>query len=130
MRAMKVEITREPKLSKLDHLFVLLAEKPKDADLIAPLRDLVHDTVKGARFEGRADESITVLAEEPRKVTLIGLGKQDALSIRGLRAAFHSIGKIAQKQRDDRIGVVYPPRPEPAPRGLVSGARDYKYSAF
>src|SRR6185295_6111323 len=45
------------------------------------------NAVREARFEGRAEEVLTVLAGEPRKVTLIGLGKHDALTHRGVRAA-------------------------------------------
>ncbi len=105
---MHVEITRDPKLSRLDHLFVLLAEKPRGLDLAPAIRQLVKETIERADFQGRSEESITVLADEPRKVTLIGLGKDDALSIRGVRAALHTVGKVAQKLRDRRIGVVFP----------------------
>ncbi|HEX9161711.1 MAG TPA: leucyl aminopeptidase [Thermoanaerobaculia bacterium] len=101
---MHVEITREPKLSKLDHLFVLIPEKG-DLQLGDPILSIARDIVGRSKFDGRADESITVLADEPRKVTLIGLGKRDEVSIRGLRKALGSVAKTAQKQRDRRIAV-------------------------
>ena len=101
---MQVEIARELKLSKASHLFVLLAEGGLDADVPDVAKKLIGD----AGFEGRSDESITVLLGEPRKVTLIGLGKRAKLSLRGLRAAMGTVGRIAKKQRDKSIAVVFP----------------------
>ncbi|HSP33437.1 MAG TPA: M17 family peptidase N-terminal domain-containing protein, partial [Thermoanaerobaculia bacterium] len=95
---MKVEITHEPKFKKLDNLFVLAAEGT-DFDGIAA------DIADRARFTGRTDETITVLEDDPRKVTLVGLGKRDELTSRGLTKALNSVAKIAQKQRDKRIAV-------------------------
>jgi leucyl aminopeptidase len=104
---MQVEISREPKWSKTDHLFVLLAESakaPKDPQLPKAVSKAIGDS----GFGGRSDESITLLADEPRKVTLIGLGKEEALTLRGLRAAIFSIAKIAKRQRDANIALVCP----------------------
>jgi leucyl aminopeptidase len=100
---MQVDISRDVKLAKLDHLFVLLAEGAR-----AELPDEVRSAIDGAKFAGRSDESITVLAGTPRKLTLIGLGKADALTLRGMRAALTSVGRIAKKQRDANIGVLVP----------------------
>src|SRR5215212_5079774 len=102
---MLVDIVRELKFSKLDHLFVLLAEGKHD-DLGLP--EVVRKLVRDAAFDGRADVAITVLAGEPRKVTLIGLGKRDALSVRGVRGAGGAVGRTAKKQRDKAIGVIFP----------------------
>ncbi len=130
---MKVEINRDPKLSKLDHLFVLLAEgaKPKE------LSKSVLEAIKGSGFTGRADESITVLGDEPRKLTLIGLGKEDALTIRGARAALYSASKIARRQRDAAIGIHFPYTianlDAAATARLLAdylAQTDYKYDAF
>src|SRR5436853_6609080 len=101
---MKVEIVREAKLSKIDHLFVVLAEGVKPE--ATAVGDVVDKAIKDAGFEGRSDESITILAGTPRKLTLIGVGKK--ISIRGVRAAFYAIGKIAKKQRDKKIAVAVP----------------------
>ena len=90
---MNVDIQKELKLSKIDHLFVALAEKDKDAELPALVAKTIRKAIDGARFEGRADESITILADEPRKITLMGLGKKDQLTLRGIRAALYSIAK-------------------------------------
>ncbi|HEX8410777.1 MAG TPA: leucyl aminopeptidase [Thermoanaerobaculia bacterium] len=100
---MQVDIAREPKLSKTDHLFVLLAEGKHDVPLPA-----VQKAIKDAKFEGRAEESITILAGEPRKLTLIGLGKHAALNLRGARAAITTAGRIAKKHRDANIAVLFP----------------------
>src|SRR5258706_6159874 len=101
---MEVSISREPKWSKVDHLFLLLAENtkpPKSIDLPKGIAKLIETS----RFSGRSDESITLLADEPRKVTLVGLGKADDITIRSLRTALYSTGKIARKQRDKAIAL-------------------------
>src|SRR5438874_9102194 len=105
---MNVDIARDPKLSRIDHLFLLLAEPPRDAALPAGAGKSASKAIEDSRFEGRPEESITILAGEPRKITLLGLGKRDQLSIRGLRAALYSAGKIARKHRDRSIAVVFP----------------------
>jgi len=102
---MHVDIARELKFSKLDHLFVLLAEGKQD-DLELP--DSVRKIVRDAAFDGRSDVALTVLAGEPRKVTLIGIGKRDALTHRGVKGAIGTVGRTAKKQRDKNIGVVFP----------------------
>jgi leucyl aminopeptidase len=101
---MQVEITRDAKLSKIDHLFVLLAEGGLDAEL----PDVVTTAVNDAKFQGRSEESLTILAKQPRKVTLIGLGKSEALTYRGVRAAITAAGRIAKKQRDAKIALLFP----------------------
>src|SRR5436305_2853574 len=103
---MQVVIARDPKLSKIDHLFVVLAENsrpelPLSSKALAKLID-------GSGFVGRSDESITAVGDEPKKITLVGAGKEEALSIRGVRAALYRIGKIARAQRDGAIAVVVP----------------------
>ncbi len=103
---MQVEITRDAKLSKIDHLFVLLAEGGRDAEL----PDVVSTAVAEAKFQGRSEESLTILAKQPRKVTLIGLGKSEALTHRGVRAAITAAGRIAKKQRDAKIALLFPYR--------------------
>ena len=105
---MQVSISREPKLQKIDHLFVLVGEKSPEPDLPASIRGAVAELIDRARFSGRADESITAVSENPPKTTLIGVGKTAEFSIRALRAALYNVGKVAKKQRDRRIAVVVP----------------------
>src|SRR5689334_4431650 len=126
---MDVQINPEPKLSKLDHLFVLVAE----GDTPRQWRKAIDD----AGFAGRSDESITILQKEPKKLTLVGLGKPDKLSIRGLRAALYGVAKIAKKQRDRAIGVVFPYTVPPLSAEETVrvaadylGQSDYKYDAL
>lgn len=133
---MDVTITREPKLAKLDNLFLLLAEGDK------PPRDLavgktVQKLIDGAGFAGRADETITLLADGPRKVTLVGVGKGDGITTRGLRTAIYAVGKIARKQRDRSIAVVLPylagKLDDAATTRLAAeqlSAADYKYENY
>src|SRR5687767_6235090 len=101
---MQVDIARDPKFSKADHLFVLLAEGRLDVDLPADAQKVIRE----AGFQGRSDEAITVLNGAPKKVTLIGLGKAKALSLRGVRAGIVNVGKTARKQRDRNIAVIFP----------------------
>ena len=129
---MQVDIVRDPKLSKIDHLFVLLADGAHDVALPA-----VQKAVKDAKFEGRSDESLTVLAGEPRKITLIGLGKADALTLRGVRAAVTAAGRLAKKHRDAKIALLFPytlPRMDDDATALALAdalaQSDYKYDPY
>jgi len=132
---MQVAIEREPKLSKADHLFVLLTEGSKP-DL--PLGGkALRKSIDDAKFGGRSDESFTLLTGEPRKTTLIGLGKDDGLTIRGIRAALLRVAKIAKAQRDHAIVVVLPyviPKFDAAETTrIVAGflaQADYKYDRY
>jgi len=130
---MHVDISRDLKFSKLDHLFVLLAEGKLDVNVPEAVKKVIRD----ARFDGRPDESITVLAGEPRKITLIGLGKAESLSLRGVRAALTSAGRTAKKQRDKAIGVVFPyalPKLDDEQTTVVVAdvlaQSDYKYDSY
>ena len=137
---MQVEVIRDPKLSKIDHLFVVLAEETdgsRNITLPPSVEATIRSAIAGSRFSGRNDESITVLSGEPEKLTLVGAGKEGELSIRGARAAAFTIGKIARRARDRRIGVVFPyTLPELDEAGtarlmadLLSHA-DYKYDKY
>jgi leucyl aminopeptidase len=125
---MFVDISRELKFSKLDHLFVLLAEgKHEELSLPDPIRKIVSD----AAFDGRADLAVTILGQEPRKVTLIGIGKSDALTIRGVRAQLTAVGRIAKKHRDKSIGVIFPyAQPGTSIVADALAQSDYKYDPY
>ena len=84
---MDVTITREPKVAKADHLFVLIAEGSKPDVAVAAK---AMQAIAAAGFSGRADESLSTVAGEPKKITLIGIGKAESLTIRGLRTALYS----------------------------------------
>ena len=131
---MHVDIARDPKLSKLDHLFVLLAEGPRDG---LGLPEFVRKAVRESGFKGRAEEVLTVLNGEPRKVTLIGLGKADKLSQRGVRAALTGAGRTAKKLRDRKIAILFPytlPKFDDEQTTLFVAdcvaQSDYKYDAY
>jgi leucyl aminopeptidase len=100
---MQVDIVRDPDLSKIDHVFLLLPEGAGGDDVPASAQTYVD----GSGFGGRADESITILAAEKRKVTLIGLGKREAITMRSLRVAIAAAGRTAKKHRDPKIAVAY-----------------------
>ncbi|HVR40673.1 MAG TPA: leucyl aminopeptidase [Thermoanaerobaculia bacterium] len=134
---MHVDLSRDPKLAAVDHLFVLLAESPGDAQLPSSVRKLVEKSVADSGFGGRVEEAITLLAGEPRKLTLIGLGKEDKLSLRGTRTALAAIARVAKKQRDKSIAVVFPyllPDHDNANTTRILAqllaAADYKYDTY
>ena len=129
---MQVDIVRDAKFSKIDHLFVLLAEGALDVKLPA-----VQKAIRESKFEGRSDETITILAGEPRKITLIGLGKRDALTHRGVRGAVTTAGRTAKKHRDAKIALLFPytlPRMDAdATATAIADAlaqSDYKYDPY
>src|ERR1051325_2428395 len=125
---MLVDISRDLKFPKLDHLFVLLAEGTHD-DVSLP--DPIGRIVREAGFDGRSDVAVTILGKEPRKVTLIGLGKREALTIRGVRGAITSVGRTAKKHRDHAIGVIYPyPLPDLDVVADALAQSDYKYDPY
>jgi leucyl aminopeptidase len=108
---LQVDVIRDPKPSKIDHLFVVISEAEdgrSEIPLPASLEAVIRNAITASAFSGRSDESITILSEEPKKLTLLGAGKEKELTIRAARAATFSIGKIARRSRDRRIAVVFP----------------------
>jgi leucyl aminopeptidase len=129
---MDVTLNREPKWSKIDHLFILLAE----GDKRVPIKS-IQKVVEQSGFSGRPDEAITILHDEPRKITLMGLGKKDKLTLHGIRSALYNIGKTAKKHRDHSIAVTMPyliPDLDAADSARVIAdylsQADYKYDTF
>lgn len=109
-QALQVEVHSKLNLSKIDHLFVLLSETngKREFDYGEEIDSLLADTIKRAAFTGRSDESITILNEKPRKITLVGLGKKKPYSPRTTRTALYAVAKAARRARDQRIAVIYP----------------------
>ncbi|HVS31247.1 MAG TPA: leucyl aminopeptidase [Thermoanaerobaculia bacterium] len=128
---MHVDVNHDPRLSKIDHLFVLLAEgdtQPRLAESISPL---AGDAIERSGFAGRCDETITILTETPRKLTLVGLGKRDELSIRGLRTALFTVAKTAGRQRDRRIAVALTSDwPDSRLAATFLSQADYRYDTY
>src|ERR1051326_315834 len=132
---MQVVISRDPKLSKIDHLFVVLAESSRP-ELPVSTKALKKN-LDDSGFVGRGDEFVTSLADEPKKITFVGAGKEESLSIRGARAALYRIAKIAKMQRDASIAVVFPsvlPNITAAETTRLLAVElsqtDYKYDAY
>jgi leucyl aminopeptidase len=130
---MQTDISRDVKLAKVDHLFVILAEGKLEAEL----PEVVERARTEARFEGRTEEVLTLLTGQPRKLTLIGAGKADALTYSGMRAAVTAAGRVAKKQRDAKIALLFPytlPGLDADQTALsVADAlsrSDYKYDAY
>jgi len=133
---LNVTVSRELTLSSIDHLYVLVSEE-MNLDLPARLRARIEKAITDSGFEGRGDESITILAGTPRKLTLVGLGKAEKISHRGLRAAIYALGKTARRHRDRKIGVAFcasfPNASVEASTRLAAdlvAQSDYKYAAY
>lgn len=133
---MNVTVSREVSLSSIDHLFVLVTEE-MNLDLPVRMRNRIERAVADSAFEGRSDESITLLTGTPRKLTLVGLGKADKLSHRALRAAIYAVGKTARRHRDKKIAVAlcaaFPGAGAEASLRLAAdlvAQSDYKYATF
>ncbi|HVT02053.1 MAG TPA: leucyl aminopeptidase [Thermoanaerobaculia bacterium] len=135
---MHVEINREPKLSRIDNLFVLITQSDKHKlSLGGDLQKLVSRAIEEAEFEGRPDESVTLIGKDPKRITLIGIGPLDKITLRSLRAALLSVAKLARKNRQKSIAVTFPYSiagltPRQLTRSLADllGNSDYKYDAY
>ncbi len=108
---MQVQIARDFKFSKADHLFLLLPESDRKAKRALPsaFQGAIQVAITKSGFTGRCDESLTLFGEStPAKITLIGLGKQEAISLRSIRAAIYAVGKVTRRNRDKAIAVFLP----------------------
>lgn len=108
--SVRVDITKDPKLSKIDELFILLTESDSDpSGLPDELREEVVSAIREARFTGRTDEGITLLRNgSSSRLTLVGLGKKERLSPRLLKAALYGVAKISRRNRAEQIAVAFP----------------------
>lgn len=110
-RPVRIEITSEPRFSRIANLFVLLAEgdsKP-ELPLDRKLRAQVHEAIAKSGFKGRKDEGVSLLLDGgPAKLTLVGLGKLPTITTRLARAALQGVARIAQRNLDASIALVFP----------------------
>lgn len=109
---MRVQISSSPKLARVDHLFILVAEhdgKKRTIHARPEARKMIEAAIAESKFTGRADESLTFLRKDgPRKVTLIGIGRESAISHRSIKAGIYAIAKSARRARDKSIAVLIP----------------------
>ena len=108
---MHVELNASPSWKTIDHLFIVAAEGAKldpGLPLPDPISDLVRRTFERCGFEGRSDELITIATDlKPRKITLVGIGKEEHISTRSVRAALRVIAKTAGRSRDSKIAIYF-----------------------
>lgn len=107
---MDVQIRRNPTLSKVQHIYVLLPEQADISALELPdeIEKEVRELVTRGRFTGRSEEMLSTIDEKGRRLTIAGAGRKEALSRRAMRIAIRSLGKTAQRNRDERIVVAVP----------------------
>ena len=107
---MDIQIRRKPALSKSQHLYMFLPEgaDPSSLGVSADLIELASDLISRSDFSGRAEQSISSILDNRRRITLIGLGKIDKLTRRVMRIAVRALGKSAQRNRDTSIVIAAP----------------------
>lgn len=108
---MKVEVQTQFNPEKIDNLYVMLTEG-SEAPLNLPesLNTLLRDMIETSGFSGRSEQMVSLISDEPRKLTLVGLGKAEKLDHKVARAGFFQIAHHAQKNVDEEIAVVFPYR--------------------
>jgi leucyl aminopeptidase len=135
-----ISLSRRPRFSRIDNLFLLLAEGETGAafPFDSTLNKKIAAAISRSGFAGRQDEGLTILLDgEPKKLTLIGVGKPDAFNHRTARAAIQGIARIAQRNADASIAV-YSPRMLPGDDAEDTALfmldrlahSDYRYLAF
>ena len=93
---MHVTISRELKLAGLENVYVFLSEgrKPK-LDVPSEFNKVLQSTIRTSGFTGRKDETVSVLAGTPKRLTLVGLGDAKKLSHKAIRAIVRTVGVSA-----------------------------------
>jgi len=99
-----------PETKRLDHVFFLVAEDDTAySSGLPPELSRSFDRIRQqSGFAGKSDESVTAFVDIPRKITLTGLGKRNALSARSLKVALYAMAKTARKSKDRTIALVFP----------------------
>jgi leucyl aminopeptidase len=78
-----------------------------DEKLAGTLKELIEET----EFKGSVGSSAVTrvgAASSIRKIILVGLGKQDALSLESLRRAAAAVAKAAKQQKSKTLGISLP----------------------
>ncbi|MFN2442083.1 MAG: leucyl aminopeptidase [Thermoanaerobaculia bacterium] len=137
---MNISLSRDPKFARIDNLFILLAEGEKTPDFPfeSSLNKKIAAAISRSGFAGRQDEGLTILLDgEPKKLTLVGVGKPDSFNRRTARAAIQGIARIAQRNSDASIALYSPwllPGSDAEETALFMLDRlahaDYRYLAF
>jgi leucyl aminopeptidase len=98
---LQLDLSNDPRRLKAEHLYLLLTEGTTDSDIPE-----VATALQKSGFGGRSEETLTVFTgRKPARVTLLGLGKPEKLTIRSLRSAVYATAKRARKARETSIAI-------------------------
>ena len=82
----------------------------KPAASLATLESVAQPALDSGDFEGSAGEILLLYVKEAkeRRVLLVGLGKEEELSVEALRKAYSNVAKECQKKKITKINLVVP----------------------
>lgn len=108
--------TATPKLTarKAAELIVFpfweLKKKPKPASPLATFAALAKGPIDAGDFSGKAGETALLYTKgsKEKRCLLLGLGREESLSVEGLRRAYSTVAKICQKKGITKVNLVVP----------------------
>ena len=82
----------------------------KAAAILDSFESLVKPALESGDFEGALGETLLVYTKGAKETRclLLGLGKEDALSVEGLRKAYSNVAKECQRKAVAKINLVIP----------------------
>lgn len=82
----------------------------RPAAVLTTFRDLLKPALEAGDFTGKAGETLMVYTADGKesRCLLLGLGKEENLTIEALRRAYSNVAKISQKRAVKSINVVVP----------------------
>jgi len=85
-------------------------KKPKAAAVLGPFSSLIKSPIDAGDFTGKQGETILLYTKgsKEKRCMLVGLGKEENLTVDGLRQTYSNIAKECQKKAISKINVVLP----------------------
>lgn len=82
----------------------------KPAAVIGPFQELAKSALASGDFKGSAGETLLLYTRggKERRCLLLGLGKEEELTVEGLRCAYSNVAKECQRKAIKRINLVVP----------------------
>ncbi len=81
------------------------------ASLGAPLSSLAHSPIEMGDFSGKQGETLLLYVhngQKEKRCLLIGLGREEKITVEGLRQAYSSVAKVCQSKGIAKINLVVP----------------------
>lgn len=86
-------------------------KKPKAASELGPLQALLKPLIDSGDFAARLGEHAILYAQgspTEKRVLILGLGKENLLTVEGLRQAYAAVAKICQKKKLKKVNLLLP----------------------